>query len=562
MGVDGPRRALFPAALLVAALLPFAAIPPLVTTPWFALTDDKLVLLTLIAAWALLGKRAIPSPAEWRTLLPSLVFVLVTLVSARLAAAEYADEALRYALRLLAAAFVMLVVLRLGETPGRTNSLLWAIVIGGGASALLGVGESLQWAFAQPVLSLFKVAPTRVGGELRVGASFQYATIASMYFEMVAPLAITLAATARGRTAQFLGIAIAVVCTANVVLSLTRAGMLTLGVVYAMLLFAAFRIDVRRILVPTLLSAGVLLGGVGLLFWHDQVFDLRLITESDADWYGAKYTAPAALTLQANQTAKIDLDVRNEGRITWTTSGDHPFALGYRWLTNDGDGVLDLPPAEVPLPRDIPPGDNIHLLATVNVPDLPSGSYRLDWGMLQRDVLQFYERGWTDAQTKVSVDTAAPGATMPAITERDDAEAPWVVGRLDLWSAAVKLFAAHPLLGVGPDNFRHYYGAEFGLEGWDERVQANNLYLEILADLGIVGLLAFLGVIVGPIRSIIRTLRTQDEAYIALGVAVSAGAFLLHGLLDSFLAFTPTALVLWMLLAISARAQKPQVSGR
>ena len=48
---------------------------------------------------------------------------------------------------------------------------------------------------------------------------------------------------------------------------------------------------------------------------------------------------------------------------------------------------------------------------------------------------------------------------------------------------------------------------------------------------------------------------------IVLGMTLAIGAFLIHGLLDSFLAFTPTALLLWMLLGM-VLAQKPQVSGR
>src|SRR6185312_14459796 len=128
----------------------------------------------------------------------------------------------------------------------------------------------------------------------------------------------------------------------------------------------------------------------GLLLAGNPVFDMRLVSESDADWYGAAYHAPGALDLSANQPAMVDLDVRNEGRITWTSSGTHPFALGYRWLTEDGNGVLDVPPAEVALSHDVEPGETIHLQALLRVPDLPSGTYRLDWGMLQRDVLQFY----------------------------------------------------------------------------------------------------------------------------------------------------------------------------
>jgi hypothetical protein len=50
-------------------------------------------------------------------------------------------------------------------------------------------------------------------------------------------------------------------------------------------------------------------------------------------------------------------------------------------------------------------------------------------------------------------------------------------------------------------------------------------------------------------------------ATIVLSMTLAIVAFLVHGLLDSFLAFTPTALLLWMLLGMVV-AQKPQVSGR
>jgi hypothetical protein len=376
---------------------------------------------------------------------------------------------------------------------------------------------------------------------------------------MVAPLALALAATARRRSLQVLAVAIALACTANVLLSLTRAGILTLALVYAALLVgAATRDSLRKALAPTFAAAALLLGGVALLSVRDQIFDLRLVTESDADWYGAAYSAPAQLSVQANQVVLVPVEARNEGRITWTSSEPHPFALGYRWLTDDGQGVFDLPPEEVALTHDVEPGQTIRLDVRVSVPNMPSGGYRLDWGMLQRDVLQFYERGWADAETRVQVHSVGTAASvMPPVLPRDDGEAPWVVGRLDLWGAALRIFAAHPLLGAGPDNFRHLYGAELGLEGWDERVQANDVYLDVLADLGVVGLAAFLWVVAAPVKRIIRSI----NSYVALALIASIATFLVHGLLDSFLTFTPTVVLFWMLLGL-ALAQKPQVSGR
>src|SRR5207302_11274188 len=165
-----------------------------------------------------------------------------------------------------------------------------------------------------------------------------------------------------------------------------------------------------------------------------------------------------------------------------------------------------------------------------------------------------------------------PAMAMPSIVARDDAQAPWVVGRLELWGAALRLIQTRPLLGVGPDNFRHLYGAQLGLETWDERVQANNLYLELLVGVGVLGLAAFVWLIVEPLniaarftaRSLaeveesshpgVKVTRTgaaqrrsasgavrDPELVLVLGLSLAVGAFLLHALLDSFLAFTRSA---------------------
>jgi O-antigen ligase len=554
--------------VLLASLLPFETIRPLVSTPWLALDDEKLLLLMVVVAWVAMGKAAVPDQRERILLLPSLALLAISLGSALLAP-DNVEESLKSLWRLAAAIFIFLLTLRLAREPRQRRGLLWALAIGAAVSGLLGLGEAANWSPLQPLLGAFKIAPTKVGGEIRVSGSFQYATIAAMYFEMVAPIAIALALSATSRRSQLFALAIAALCAANVVLSLTRAGLLTLTLISMVLLLAALRSDRKRqLLVASGTILVVLVGGIGLQALRNPVFDMRLSTESDADWYGAAYVAPTTLTLQPDSTATVDLDVRNEGRIVWTASGNHRFALGYRWLTADGDGVLDVMPGEVPLPRDVGPGETVHLQTSVVVPDLPAGTYRVDWGMLQRDVLQFYERGWADAETLVHIPTTDANAQLtdgPAVQDRDDGEAPWVVGRLDLWRAGLGLFAARPLLGVGPDNFRHLYGTQLGLDSWDERVQANDVYLEVLVDTGVLGLGAFLLVLAMPLRAALRRWWGNRNNYVILGIILGVVAFLAHGLLDSFLAFTPTMLLFWMLLALLAEvssAQNPHVSGR
>ena len=97
--------AIYPAAVLLVLVLPFEAVRPVVTTPWFALTDEKVGLLVAALAWLLLGARGLPSSAEWRALAPSLALLVAAVVAAVLAP-EFGDEALKFVWRLAAAAFV------------------------------------------------------------------------------------------------------------------------------------------------------------------------------------------------------------------------------------------------------------------------------------------------------------------------------------------------------------------------------------------------------------------------------------------------------------------------
>src|ERR1700682_1812473 len=153
----------YPAAVLLALILPFEAIKPVLTTPWLSLTDEKLVLLTAVVAWLLLGAQALPTRSEWRVLAPSLALLAVAVVAALLAP-EFGDEALRFVWRLVAAAFVLLLGVRLAVDPTRLLGLSSARGLGAGLSGIVGLGEAAGWPLLGPTLNLFKVAQTRVGG--------------------------------------------------------------------------------------------------------------------------------------------------------------------------------------------------------------------------------------------------------------------------------------------------------------------------------------------------------------------------------------------------------------
>src|SRR5205823_8945715 len=128
---------------------------PRFATPWLAVTDLRLGLGLAIAVWLIGGRKAIPSKWEWRTLAPAFVFVGIAAISA-LTATDYQDEALKFVGRLGLGVAVMLLSMRIARQ--HAQALLWAIIGGGGLSALLGLGEVAGWPAVNTLLQQFKVA--------------------------------------------------------------------------------------------------------------------------------------------------------------------------------------------------------------------------------------------------------------------------------------------------------------------------------------------------------------------------------------------------------------------
>jgi O-antigen ligase len=126
-----------------------------------------------------------------------------------------------------------------------------------------------------------------------------------------------------------------------------------------------------------------------------------------------------------------------------------------------------------------------------------------------------------------------------------------------LWRAAVSMLTAHPLLGVGLDNFRWLYASHAREPHFDNRVHTNNMFLELLVSGGIVGGLASLWLLTELLRLVARVITTPGgEAWIAAGGVCALVAFLLHGVVDSFLTFTPSyvmaAVTVGLLVALDA----------
>lgn len=115
-----------------------------------------------------------------------------------------------------------------------------------------------------------------------------------------------------------------------------------------------------------------------------------------------------------------------------------------------------------------------------------------------------------------------------------------LVERLAHWYAAWGMFEASPIVGVGPGNYDAAYQT-FQLQGWPESLgHAHNYYLNTLAELGIIGFIAFAGFMVAIFvrcRQAIRRSASAEPIYraAALGALGAAVTLSTHNAFDNML---------------------------
>lgn len=129
-----------------------------------------------------------------------------------------------------------------------------------------------------------------------------------------------------------------------------------------------------------------------------------------------------------------------------------------------------------------------------------------------------------------------------------------VGNRSELWSAAWRMFRAHPIFGVGAGNFElelPYYGV-YGV-----RTHANSWYLQSLAEGGLALFAATIAVVIASVRSFLARpwlprLREQSP-WVAAALASSV-ALALHQIVDDFVFYPKVGGAWFVLLGIAAAA--------
>jgi len=536
---------------------PFEALAPLVTLPGQSLSTVEAALVAVLGAWAasLLAARTFPA---WRAplTLPWLV-VIASMLAAAMAAPGFQANALHMVGRIALAFAVYLLVVNGVLTVSRLRAVLAAGTIAGAAVAILAVLEYIGIHWTLRFLSAFRGSVALAGAQVRASGSLQYPTIASMFLEVVYAFALGLmlmAIDARQRTAAVLSGVMAVLIAQGIVVTFTRSGLITMASTLAVVGGWRYR---RAGFERGAVALGILAALFGLQLLSSRSAEslhLRLTTETLETWFRAEISAPHELTLATGSRTTVPVQLRNSGGATWDSSVPQPFLMSYHWLLADQRTVVIWEGLRTPFPARVLPGSSISVNALVEAPP-EAGDYRLIWDVEQRDRLWFSTE--PDAvlhATRVQVTGPRAGPplkplrmTLPANTVRP--------GRFVLWKAAADLLTAHPLLGVGPDNYRLLYGEQAGLATFDRRMHANNMYLEMLVGGGIVGGAAFAWLCWAAARQALATVRRAAGEVPHAAIASLAAATLaigLHGFVDSFLSFTATYILFAVTLGLTS----------
>jgi O-antigen ligase len=135
--------------------------------------------------------------------------------------------------------------------------------------------------------------------------------------------------------------------------------------------------------------------------------------------------------------------------------------------------------------------------------------------------------------------------------------------RLGAQRVALEMFLDNPFIGVGAGNYPPLYPAysqQLGVTAVASEFYPHNLYLQVLAETGALGLLVFLPAVFGPLLALERTRRATRSSTpegsewneLAFGSEVALACYLL----SSTLLHGSYPRYLWMLLALVVAASQ------
>lgn len=130
--------------------------------------------------------------------------------------------------------------------------------------------------------------------------------------------------------------------------------------------------------------------------------------------------------------------------------------------------------------------------------------------------------------------------------------------RIKLWKTAIAMIKEHPLGGVGNGNYvtrYNEYVAKYPNLQYKsyKNFPTHNSYLKIQSELGIAGIISFLGLLACSIKKVYMVPKVTEDTFIKLfytGFLASMVAFLAMNFFDNMFFIPQVAMSYWMIVAI------------
>jgi len=132
-----------------------------------------------------------------------------------------------------------------------------------------------------------------------------------------------------------------------------------------------------------------------------------------------------------------------------------------------------------------------------------------------------------------------------------------LTGRMEIWNRSVRALLDHPFTGVGLDTLPLVINARYPLFLYPRGYQfthAHNIYLQVALDLGVLGFVGYVWMLVAVLTELWRARRTSSGAWVkALAASLLSGllAYQLYGLADAITLGAKPSVCWWLLLAVS-----------
>jgi hypothetical protein len=427
-------------------------------------------------------------------------------------------------------------------------NVLQALVAGALLSAAMALGEAFLPG-AAALLAPFKTVTAYASGTLRAGGPFQYPNPAALYWAAALPLLVVMDTSQyHARLPRAWTLAGGMLLVTAVAAAGSRGGLLTA----ALVLVTLAALGAARVRQGAMLALGSLAAAAFVVGLARPVLLLRgMNLAGEVPWFAGHFELGDPMPeIHVAQEARLRVQVRNVGELGWETTDPMPMSIGVQWLDSAGASAFEEPLARLPHP--VPPGATALLDMKVTAPEAP-GRYALRWQLVGGETsFEAPATASSDVLINVIGSPVAPSRARPPARP-----AQRQITRLELWRAGLRMWKTRPFLGVGPDGFRRLYGTYMGPRLLDTRVNANSLYVETLAERGLVGAASLAFVIVSVVGVAWRSSRhggPQDPLIVASSAALLA--FGLHGIFDSVMAFTPLCGLFWIHVGLLARCRR------